>query len=181
MSNYGGPTYHEIMAQRDAALKKDDPEETQRRVREAIERHQTGSSTSVQTTTAPYTQPMHPEIARLLQPRGVDPLYVGDVPGGVRPPVETQPAPEGTDPYLDKLLDLGDKMVVWMVWVIDDQDPDRVPWLAGSRDDPTIQADPEGWADAIEEVREEYGNDILITRTTVNYGRVKAAFEPVEI
>lgn len=156
--------------------------DTAQRIREAISAVQTDRRTHTGGGYVPATEPFPqpPADAEPLLRRQPNTPYVGDIPGGVRPPADTQAAPYRQDPSHPKLTIPGVQMTIWMVWVVDDEDPDQVPWLAGARDDASVQADPEDWEDSVQEVRDEHGS-ILITRTSVDYGKVRAAFEPLDI
>lgn len=175
MSNYGGPTYHEIMSRRQAEADADPNRtvEVAQRVRDAIESQRMAR----EGTPTPFPEPPADVAALLI--RDSSPR-VGHVPGGVRPPAETQTAPYRSETVPPKLTIPGVQMTVWMVWAVDDEDPDQVPWLVGARDDAAVQADPEAWETDVTEAREAWG-DVLITRTSVDYGKVRAAFEPLDI
>ena len=135
-----------------------------------------------------------------------NPLFVGDV-----PPVPVMPFPPsyppgfkvpepqwrvtnpGTllkpppDPFLEQLLgamypeSANTKMTRWMIWVTD-ADPNSEIWLLEVWDEDSIQANREGWTEKVEEAFNVYGGAFVrVTKTTVDFDKVRAAFEPVDV
>ncbi len=72
-------------------------------------------------------------------------------------------------------------MDVWMIWVTDEQDPAGTIWLEEAWDDDVVGGNPNGWAQKVSELAAEYGGqNIRIIKTSVNFDKIKAAFEPTE-
>lgn len=124
-------------------------------------------------------------------------LNVGDVPPGpampfppayptvFRVPEPMKPSP---DPFTEQLLRAmlsGSEhttMDVWMIWVTDGSDPSRTTWVEAAWDDDSISMNREGWDEAVEEAYTLYGGgNVRVTRTSVDFDKVRAAFEPVDV
>ncbi|UDL16341.1 hypothetical protein SEA_ZOOMAN_57 [Microbacterium phage Zooman] len=102
-------------------------------------------------------------------------------PGEVKPPA----TPEQAD-WIEKFLlaDMKDKttMTVWMIWVTDGTDPSRTTWLEAAWDDDSISLNREGWDEAVKDAYSNHGGaNVRITRTEVDFDKVRAAFEPVDV
>lgn len=71
-------------------------------------------------------------------------------------------------------------MTVWMIWATNDEGVSI--WLVAAWDDDTISDNREGWLEEIEKAEKEHGGrNIRITKTSVNFDKVQAAFMPTEI
>lgn len=89
-----------------------------------------------------------------------------------------QPRPSVFDGFLPKRAT---RMDIWMIWVTD-TDPDSEIWLLEAWDDDSIQSNHEGWDDKVKEAFETYGGEFVrITKTSVDFDKVRAAFEPMEV
>ncbi|URP22145.1 hypothetical protein SEA_BIG4_61 [Microbacterium phage Big4] len=72
-------------------------------------------------------------------------------------------------------------MTVWMIWVTD-ADPNSEIWLLDAWDEDSIQANREGWTEKVENAFDTYGGAyVRVAKTTVDFDKVRAAFEPVEV
>lgn len=126
-----------------------------------------------------------------------NPLFVGDVPPvpvmpfppayppGLRVPEPMKPSPDPFTKQLLRALLSGSEhttMDVWMIWVTDGSDPSRTTWVEAAWDDDSISMNREGWDEAVEEAYTLYGGgNVRVTRTSVDFDKVRAAFEPVDV
>lgn len=127
---------------------------------------------------APAPSPIsEPPIPFPAPPEGLDRIWastgprVDPLPGGYRPPV---------DP-VKLTIPRGPSMDVLMIWVTD-ENPDSEIWLLEAWDNDSIAGNQEGWEEAVQKAYEVYGGaNVRITKTTVDFDKVQAAFQPVDI
>lgn len=73
-------------------------------------------------------------------------------------------------------------MDIWMVWARDGSDPEGILWLETAWDDDLVSGNPDGWQAEVEKAYSEWGgNNVRVTKTTVDFDKVSAAFEPTEV
>jgi hypothetical protein len=79
-------------------------------------------------------------------------------------------------------LNPGASMDIWMIWARDSADPQNVIWLEEAWDDDSVGNNPDGWREAVDKAYERFGGaNVRITRSTVNFDKVQAAFEPAQV
>lgn len=75
----------------------------------------------------------------------------------------------------------GVTMDVFIIWAILPDQPDA-PWAIAAWDDESIAENEEGWLEALAEAENEHGGrNVRVTKTSINYDNVVAAFKPVSI
>jgi hypothetical protein len=73
------------------------------------------------------------------------------------------------------------KMDVFIIWAIVPDQPDA-PWVVGAWDDYSRSENEDGFQEDLAKAEEVYGaRFIRVTKTSVNYDKVIAAFEPPEV
>lgn len=72
-------------------------------------------------------------------------------------------------------------MKVWLIWAKDEGVLEHV-WLVDAWDDETVAENGDGFKEKLAEVRKDHGVDnVVVTVTNVDIGKVYNAFEPVEV
>jgi len=72
-------------------------------------------------------------------------------------------------------------MKIWMIWARDNSDTSGVLWLVEAWDDDSVSGNYDGWEEAIEKAKAEYGGfNVRIASTNVDFDQIAKSFEPVE-
>jgi len=123
--------------------------------------------------------PIGPQIGDYPWPMPYNPY----VPGSPTPPWVPQVSPTilSTGTTTNKLFPKENKMDVYMIWAISPDHPDA-PYLVSAWDSETRSENEDGWLEDLAAAEEIHGaRHIRITRSSVNYDAVVAAFTPTEV
>ena len=97
---------------------------------------------------------------------------------GEYPPFSADRMPDTGMPVLPKKENTMD---VYIIWVTVPDQPEA-PWAVTVWDDASMEDNEDGWLEALATAEETFGaRYVRVTKTTVNYDAVIAAFEPVSI
>ena len=73
-------------------------------------------------------------------------------------------------------------MDIYMIWATDGYAPSPGYWLVEAWDDDTVSENNEGWQEAVDKAYADHGpKNVRITKATVDFDKVLAAFTPVDI